>query len=273
MYKGQWQVQGHVHIGAALGAVQGVAAGEASGSGWPSAPRAGAGAGQRGGAESAPRAEQSVASALPICRLVGDAIVLHPRRPVSLKIGPQIQIQILNFRLHLHAHVHVHAHLQLYLDYPLQVFTSNPEAAYKVLRQILEGLVYIHSKGVVHRDLKPENIFFHSDVHEKKAFYLGDIKIGDFGLATSGTGSGGFPQTDLAELLKPGISGQKEQPTGVYEYSAGVGTKTYCAPEQETSHSYNEKVCAGWPRIRTRLLFSTMCNFVCGCCGASLGIC
>ena len=30
----------------------------------------------------------------PICRVVGDAIVLHPRRPVSLKIGPQIQIQI-----------------------------------------------------------------------------------------------------------------------------------------------------------------------------------
>ena len=26
-----------------------------------------------------------------ICRVVGDAIVLHPRRPVSLKIGPQIQ--------------------------------------------------------------------------------------------------------------------------------------------------------------------------------------
>ena len=28
-----------------------------------------------------------------ICRVVGDAIVLHPRRLVSLKIGPQIQIQ------------------------------------------------------------------------------------------------------------------------------------------------------------------------------------
>ena len=30
-----------------------------------------------------------------ICRVVGEAIVLHPRHPVSLKIGPQIQIQIL----------------------------------------------------------------------------------------------------------------------------------------------------------------------------------
>ena len=30
----------------------------------------------------------------PICRVVGDTIEHHPRRPVSLKIGPQIQIQI-----------------------------------------------------------------------------------------------------------------------------------------------------------------------------------
>ena len=29
-----------------------------------------------------------------VCRVVGDAIVLNPKRPVSLKIGPQIQIQI-----------------------------------------------------------------------------------------------------------------------------------------------------------------------------------
>ena len=30
----------------------------------------------------------------PICRVVGSAIVRHPRRPVSLKVAPQIQIQI-----------------------------------------------------------------------------------------------------------------------------------------------------------------------------------
>ena len=33
-------------------------------------------------------------SARPICGVVGSAIVCHPRRPVSLKIGPQIQSQI-----------------------------------------------------------------------------------------------------------------------------------------------------------------------------------
>lgn len=46
-----------------------------------------------------------------------------------------------------------------------------------VLRQILEGLIYIHKRDIVHRDLKPENIMVTS------AGY--NVKIIDFGLATS----------------------------------------------------------------------------------------
>lgn len=44
-----------------------------------------------------------------------------------------------------------------------------------LFRQILEGLAYIHKKGMLHRDLKPANIFLDTSGH---------IKIGDFGLAT-----------------------------------------------------------------------------------------
>ena len=43
-----------------------------------------------------------------------------------------------------------------------------------IIRQLLEGLSFIHELGIVHRDLKPANIFIMSN---------GTVKIGDFGLS------------------------------------------------------------------------------------------
>ncbi|KAJ8406941.1 hypothetical protein AAFF_G00292170 [Aldrovandia affinis] len=47
----------------------------------------------------------------------------------------------------------------------------------RLMRQILEGVAYLHDNNVVHLDLKPQNILLTSDSP------LGDIKIVDFGLS------------------------------------------------------------------------------------------
>ena len=51
-------------------------------------------------------------------------------------------------------------------------FKSSENYASQIIKQVLDALSYMHSKGVVHRDLKPENIL----VNE-----AGTIKICDFG--------------------------------------------------------------------------------------------
>ncbi|XP_076438471.1 serine/threonine-protein kinase Chk1-like [Babylonia areolata] len=51
-----------------------------------------------------------------------------------------------------------------------------PQAeAQKYYRQLIDGLEYLHSKGIAHRDIKPENLL----LDEKD-----ELKIADFGLAT-----------------------------------------------------------------------------------------
>ena len=53
-----------------------------------------------------------------------------------------------------------------------------------ILRQILNGLKFLHSENIMHRDIKPENILFSS----KSSLDEGDggkgLKLVDYGLAT-----------------------------------------------------------------------------------------
>lgn len=47
--------------------------------------------------------------------------------------------------------------------------------ARRFFNQLMDGINYLHSKGVAHRDLKPENLLL--DEHD-------ELKISDFGMAT-----------------------------------------------------------------------------------------
>uniref|UniRef100_A0A7N9B0T2 non-specific serine/threonine protein kinase n=1 Tax=Mastacembelus armatus TaxID=205130 RepID=A0A7N9B0T2_9TELE len=93
---------------------------------------------------------------------------------------------------------------------------------WRLFREILDGLAYIHDQGMIHRDLKPVNIFLDSQDH---------VKIGDFGLATD------HPATESGSVAMP-----KPDPTG--NMTGMVGTALYVSPEVQgnAKASYNQKV-------------------------------
>lgn len=100
---------------------------------------------------------------------------------------------------------------------------STPEI-WRLFRQILEGLAHIHGLSIVHRDLKPENIFISSSFDG-----VDNVKIGDFGLATSGQFS-----------VDRGHSNTLEAD----DMTRSIGTAYYSAPEVRSAVNglYSTKV-------------------------------
>ncbi|CAH2044615.1 unnamed protein product, partial [Iphiclides podalirius] len=99
---------------------------------------------------------------------------------------------------------------------------EDPVRAWRLFREILEGLGHVHSKGMIHRDLKPANIFLDSNDH---------VKIGDFGLATKI-----FSRMSADDKSKS----QEEGESGL---TGEVGTALYVAPELRGGGAafYNQK--------------------------------
>jgi len=93
--------------------------------------------------------------------------------------------------------------------------------AVSVMRQILAGLSYAHSQGLIHRDVKPENILVHERALKDGFASEGVVKVTDFGLgkakAAVGVGSIAFSQSTNS-------AGGREI----------AGTLDYMAPEQRT---------------------------------------
>jgi len=101
-----------------------------------------------------------------------------------------------------------------------------------MVQQIVEGLHFIHSRGLVHRDMKPANVLINVD---KKGRH--HAKIADLGLAK-------FRRNRPLRSREASVFStyDKSQPADKHNMTKQVGTMLYGAPEQMTSRNYNNKV-------------------------------
>ncbi len=91
-------------------------------------------------------------------------------------------------------------------------------------RQMVEGVRYLHNRGVSHRDLKPENMLIDAEGH---------IRITDFGVSET------FYDKEPVEPLKA-----QEGP--IHKLKGLCGSCPYIAPEEFTGAEYDGRLVDVW---------------------------
>jgi len=109
----------------------------------------------------------------------------------------------------------------------VEVGSYSEADAVKIVKQVLEGIAYLHSQNVAHRDLKPENLLVGG---ENEDF----VKIADFG---------------LSKAFGPGDGQQLE---------TSCGTPDYVAPEVLRGEAYEKSVDLWSTGVITYIL---LCGF------------
>ena len=124
--------------------------------------------------------------------------------------------------------------LQIWLDERRRVTKDLPDdvaqvenraKAFRIFRQMLEGVISMHKNKIVHRDLKPQNVFLDHD---------SNVKLGDFGLAKASfdEGKGGEDTSTAAseshQLSVEDICSMNPKSS---QQSNVAGTMRYMAPE------------------------------------------
>ena len=100
----------------------------------------------------------------------------------------------------------------------------NDDTARSLVRDILNGLSYLHGLNTIHRDLKPGNIVLDSQ---------GRAKIGDFGLATE--------IQNRFKIVRNEVSFNENQTDSSTATRAG-GTALFMAPESKIDNQTSGKI-------------------------------
>lgn len=103
----------------------------------------------------------------------------------------------------------------------------NRSDAMKIVLSFLEGLVYLHSKGIAHRDIKPENLLID---------HKGMVKIADFGCAEihniqQGRSASHGKSSPHSPLIMNGDSPDIANLENMGRVSHTAGTPAFWAPE------------------------------------------